>query len=52
MLNHAIHNNDIKLLVKPRVKLRVACILIKLRVKQRVKIRAFGLKKLRVKQRV
>ena len=50
MLKHVIHNNVIKLLVKLRVKLRVANILMKLRVKQRVKIRAFRLKKLRVKQ--
>jgi hypothetical protein len=41
MLKHVIHNNVIELLVK----LRVANILMKLRVKLRVKIRAFGLKK-------
>jgi nucleoid DNA-binding protein len=41
MLKHVIHNNVIKQLVK----LRVANILMKLCVKRRVKIRAFGLKK-------
>ena len=39
MLKHVLQNN-------------VDNILMKLRVKQRVKIRAFGFKKLRVKQRV
>ena len=48
MLKHVIQNNVVKLLVK----LRVDNILMKLRVKQRVKIRAFRLKELRVKQRV
>ena len=48
MLKHVIQNNVVKLLDK----LRVDNILMKLRVKQRVKIRAFRLKKLRVKQRV
>ena len=40
MLKHVIQNNVVKLLVK----LRVDNILMKLRVKQRVKIRAFRLK--------
>ena len=42
MLKHVIQNNVVKLLVKLRDKLHVDNILMKLRVKQRVKIRAWG----------